>query len=124
MKKKNENRSLYAIIGIFLLALGLYFVSENIIVRTGFYQLHFGRHSLPGLIVVPFIVGVILMFVYPDKFISKIAICLGILIIFASVIAGTTFIFRSTSLFNYLLMLIGIFGGVGLLIRFYLTRTK
>ena len=63
---------------------------------------------------VPFIAGIIWLFVNVDSFGAKLLTVLGIVVILASIIANIQFIFRATSLYVYLIMLILIFGGAAL----------
>ena len=70
-----------------------------------------------GLVVVPFIAGVIWFCVNTDSFGAKLLMGAGLVIIVASVIAATEFRFRYTSLYNYLIMLILMFGGAALVLK-------
>ncbi len=74
---------------------------------------------------VPFIAGVIWFCVNTDSFGAKLLMGAGLVIIIASVIAGTEFVFRYTSLYNYLIMLILMFGGAALVLKvFAMIRRK
>ena len=64
--------------------------------------------------VVPFIAGIIWLFLNVDSVGAKILTVLGIVIILASIISNIRFVFRSVSLYAYLIMLILIFGGAAL----------
>ena len=64
--------------------------------------------------VVPFIAGIIWLFLNVDSVGAKILTVLGIVIILASIISNIRFVFRSVSLYVYLIMLILIFGGAAL----------
>ena len=52
-----------------------------------------------------------------DSFGAKLLTGAGLLMIVASVIAGTEFVFRYTSLYNYLIMLVLMFGGAALILK-------
>ncbi len=118
-KKKNPRNELYEfLIGFALVVTGFYTFSQNVSVHTGFASFRIGNFQVgAGLIVVPFIVGIIMLFVMDNSFVPKLVTFAGVLIIITSVIMGTEFHFRTTSLYVYLLMLIGIFGGGALVLK-------
>ena len=112
--KKGRNPLAQFMIGMVMLAAGLYWFLSNVTVMTHFgFQLWNFRVGA-GLIVVPFIAGIIWLFVNVDSFGAKLLTVLGIVVILASIIANIQFIFRATSLYVYLIMLIWIFGGAAL----------
>ena len=112
--KKGRNPLAQFMIGMVMLAAGLYWLLSNVTVMTHFgFQLWNFRVGA-GLIVVPFIAGIIWLFVNVDSFGAKLLTVLGIVVILASIIANIQFIFRATSLYVYLIMLILIFGGAAL----------
>ena len=112
--KKRRNPLAQFMIGMVMLAAGLYWFLSNVTVMTHFgFQLWNFRVGA-GLIVVPFIAGIIWLFVNVDSFGAKLLTALGIVVILASIIANIQFIFRATSLYAYLIMLILIFGGAAL----------
>ncbi|SCH22844.1 Uncharacterised protein [uncultured Clostridium sp.] len=112
--KKRRNPLAQFMIGMVMLAAGLYWFLSNVTVMTHFgFQLWNFRVGA-GLIVVPFIAGIIWLFVNVDSFGAKLLMVLGIVVILASIIANIQFIFRATSLYVYLIMLILIFGGAAL----------
>ena len=112
--KKRRNPLAQFMIGMVMLAVGLYWFLSNVTVMTHFgFQLWNFRVGA-GLIVVPFIAGIIWLFVNVDSFGAKLLTVLGIVVILASIIANIQFIFRATSLYVYLIMLILIFGGAAL----------
>ena len=102
------------VIGLIMLAAGLYWFMSNVTVSTHFGFHLWGYHIGAGLVVVPFIAGIIWLFLNVDSLGAKILTVLGIVIILASIISNIRFFFRATSLYAYLLMLIFIFGGAAL----------
>ena len=109
MKKKGNPLAEF-LIGLAMLAAGGYWFLNSVSVSTGFYM-------NGGLVVVPFIAGVIWFCVNTDSFGAKLLMGVGLVIIVASVIAATEFRFRYTSLYNYLIMLILMFGGAALVLK-------
>ena len=117
MKQKGNPLAQF-LIGLAMLVSGGYWFLSSVAVHTAFYSLRLGGMRLNGgLVVVPFIVGVIWICVNTDSFGAKLLTGAGFLMIVASVIAGTEFVFRYTSLYNYLIMLVLMFGGAALILK-------
>ena len=117
MKQKGNPLAQF-LIGLAMLVSGGYWFLSSVAVHTAFYNLRLGGMRLNGgLVVVPFIVGVIWICVNTDSFGAKLLTGAGFLMIVASVIAGTEFVFRYTSLYNYLIMLVLMFGGAALILK-------
>lgn len=77
----------------------------------------FGLNVNSGLVIIPFIIGVVWLFAKPGSFGAKLVTGLGFLLIIVSVIASTTIRLQRLTLFEWILYLVLIFGGVGLLAR-------
>ena len=89
------------------------------------YTWMFGSFRLAtGLILVPFIIGIIILFYNPKSLIGKIVTIIGICIIVATIIMSIKIVFKSTSLFNLILMIGMIAAGSGLLLRWYFKKRK
>ena len=122
--KKGSNELLQFLAGLGMLVAGLYWFMSSVTVRTGFFSLRIGPLSSGGLVVVPFIVGIIWLFINSDSFAAKLVTGLGLLLIVASIIAGTSFIFQRKNLYEYLLMLVFIFGGGALVLKVLFANNK
>lgn len=123
MKKRNP--LLQFIIGLIMLTVGAYWFMASVTVRTGFFGLNIGGMNISGgLIVVPFIVGIIWLFLNFDSIGAKILIALGLLLILASIIMNTHFDFRQRNLYEYLIMLLFIFGGGALTLQVLFAKPK
>ena len=112
--KKKKNPLGQFVIGMVMLAAGLYWFMSNVTVSTYFGFHIWGYRLGAGLVVVPFIAGIIWLFLNVDSMGAKILTAVGVVIILAAVISNIRFIFRATSLYVYLIMLILIFGGAAL----------
>lgn len=77
-----------------------------------------------GMTVIPFIIGVVWLFVNPDSFAAKLVAGLGVLIILACIIMSTRFSMIGVSLYEWLLMLVLIFGGGGMVARILFKTPK
>lgn len=120
MKKRKQNDLLIFLGGLAMLVAGLYWFMTKVTVHTDFFggRLHFGSFQInSGLIVVPFIATIIWLFVNPDSFLAKIAVGLSVILIIAAIIMNTSFYFSPTSLYEYLLILVFIFGGGAMVLR-------
>lgn len=122
--KKEKNDLVVFLVGIIMLAAGLYWFTSSVTVSSGFYSWRLGGISLGGLVVVPFIVGICWIFTNPDSIGAKIVTVLGIVVLLASVIAETRFIFRNRNLYEYLVMLIFICGGAALTAKVLFAKPK
>lgn len=124
-KKDEGNPLMELVIGIALLAAGLFMFSKRVIVNTGWYTWRIGSFSLSsGTVVIPLIIGIIWYFYNPKSIISKIIIGLGAIFIVLSVIMSVSINLVATSMYDYILILGMIGAGLGLLLRNYSRRKK
>ena len=123
MKKRNP--FIQFIIGLAMLVAGGYWFMSSVTVTTGFYGLRIGNMRVSGgLVVIPFIAGVIWMFLNSDSIGAKILTGLGLVVILASVIMSTNFVFHNRTLYEYLVMLVLIFGGAALTLQVLIAKPK
>lgn len=110
--------------GLIMLAVGLFFLSQKVIVSNSFWGggMHvMGIHINSGLVVVPFIFSLVWLFVKPGKG-SKAAIVLSVILIVASLIQSTRFYIQYVSLFDWIIMLVLIFGGMAFIAKSMLMK--
>lgn len=123
MNEKNPLLTFF--VGLALLGAGLYWLLNSVTVTSGWGMgyIHFwGVATVPsGLVIVPLIVGIFWWVMKPDSFLAKALTVLGVVIIVAAIIASVHFHFNETSLYNYLIMIVMIVVGAGLLARVLLT---
>lgn len=121
MKKRKQNDLLVFLGGLAMMVAGLYwFMTKVTVTSAGLFggMLSFGSFQFnSGLIVVPFIATIIWLFVNPDSFLAKICVGLSVILIIAAIIMNTSIYLRPTSLYEYLLMLVFIFGGGAMVLR-------
>ena len=113
--KEAKNELMQFIAGIVMLAVGLYIFSQKVIVFSGygFFFIGGGRFS-SGLIIVPLIIGIVWMFITGANFASKVFTSLSVLLIIVSVIMSTHIHLSAMTLYEWILLLVLIFGGAGL----------
>lgn len=129
MAESNEKRkatdSIEFYIGLILLALGLFFILNKTVVSSGFgfYSWRIGSFSISsGLIVIPLIAGIIWLFYNPKSILAKILSILGGIFIIASIIMNIDIRFTTTSMFDYIIMLILMAAGAGLLLKSFFKK--
>ncbi|TQV61846.1 MAG: hypothetical protein FNT29_10520 [Halothiobacillaceae bacterium] len=107
-------------VGEFLLGLGMavsggYMLMQKVVVSTGSWL--FYGHNAFGLSLLPFMFGAGMLFFNGRSRIGWLLMYSGLIIIFAGILLNLRIYFQSTSLFDTLLMLFLLAGGVGLLAR-------
>lgn len=116
--KPRSNSLLTFFVGLILLGVGLFILSHKVIITSGFGWFRLGGFEAPfGLTTVPFIIGLVWMFVQPDRFLPKVVITLGVVFILAALIMSIHFYFVRTTLYEYILIFGMIAAGSGLLLR-------
>jgi hypothetical protein len=103
------------VLGFIMVCLGGYFLSNQVSV-AGSYWNFYGTSTF-GLTLVPLLFGVGLLFWKSKSLVGWILTIAGALFILAGVIANMHIYFQPTSLFNTLVMLILLVGGLGLIAR-------
>ena len=80
--KEAKNELLQFVAGVIMLVVGLYILSQKVMVSStyGFFSLWGGTFS-SGLIMIPFIIGVVWMFATGGSFASKVFTALSVLLI-------------------------------------------
>jgi hypothetical protein len=123
--KKPKNELMTFVAGLVMLVVGLFIFSQKVIVYSSF----FGGFSLwgarfsSGMVIIPLIIGIVWMFA-TDSFISKVFSALAGLLIVVAVIMSTSIHLSAMSLFEWILILVLIFGGLGMIGRVVLADRK
>jgi hypothetical protein len=103
------------LLGAALVVGGGYLLLSQVTVTTGFWT-WFGYDAF-GLSLVPLLIGIGILFFNGKSLVGWALTLGGALIILLGIITHLTIFFRSTSLFNTLLILGGLVGGIGLVAR-------
>lgn len=103
------------LVGFVLAVVGGWLLLNQVTVTSGMWTL-WGYNSF-GLSLAPFIGGVALLFFNGKSALGWLLMLGGLAIVLAGVIANLQIYFRPTSLFNTLMMLVLLFGGIGLIAR-------
>lgn len=119
-KGSSNNELLQFFIGFLLLGGGIYWVLNSFEVSSGFgygYYSFFGLRITGGVMLIPLLVGIGLLFFLDKKVIGGFVTALGLLVILISLLSSLTFRARYNSLYVYVLMFGMIAAGAGLLIK-------
>ncbi|HVH33076.1 MAG TPA: hypothetical protein VM847_03080 [Tahibacter sp.] len=103
------------LLGFALAVAGGWLLTNQVIVSGGSWSL-WGYSSF-GMSLVPFVLGIALLFFNGRSVIGWLLLIAGLVIIIAGVLVNLHVYFVATSLFNTLLILVLLFGGIGLIAR-------
>lgn len=102
-------------VGLVMAATGGYLILSQVQVTTSFWR--FAQYGGFGLTLLPLLAGIALLFYNGKSVIGWLLTAAGAAIVLASVLMNMDIYFRQTSLFNTLVMLALLFGGLGLVAR-------
>ena len=107
-------------IGLFLFGLGMaiagaYLLTTQVTVTSGTWR--WGGYNAFGLSLIPLILGIGILFFNGRSVIGWLLTFAGTIIIFVGILTNLDIYFRQTSLFNTILMLVLLTGGIGLVAR-------
>lgn len=108
------------LLGLVMAAGGGYLFLEKVTVRTSFWTL-FGFNAF-GLSLIPLLLGILLLFYNGKGILGWLLVVAGLAIVFAGVLMSLDIFFQPTSLFQTLMILILLVGGIGLIGRSLLPR--
>jgi len=114
-----KNQLTMFVVGLVMLAAGLYWFTSMVQVTVGWGAgLRIGGATVPsGITLVPLIAGILWVFFNPRSMGAKILLLIGVVILIASVLMTIRFQMPRTSLFEFIMVFIGIAGGAGLVSR-------
>ena len=101
--------------GLAMVVVGGYLLLNQVTVHSGFWS-WFGGNTF-GLTLLPLLVGIGFLFFDARSTVGWVLTALGALIIVAGIIANLQIYFQPTSLYNTLIMLALVAGGMGLIVR-------
>ena len=108
-------------LGFVMAVAGGWLLTNQVTVTSGYWRL-WGYNAF-GLSLLPFVVGIAFLFFDGKSIVGWVLTIAGAVIIFVGIIANLEIYFRSTTLFNTLLMLVLLLGGIGLIARAVRSRT-
>jgi hypothetical protein len=105
------------LVGLALVIVGAYLLLDRVTVHGGYWSWFGSSQTSFGITLIPLLLGVGLLFYDGKSLLGWLLAGSGALIIFAGIIANLQIHFRSTSLFNTLIVLGLIMAGLGLVAR-------
>lgn len=115
---KKENELLEFFVGFILLGIGLYMLAQQVDVRMSWYSWHFGTLRVAtGMVFIPLLCGVIWQVINSKSKMAKLLTVLGAVIIVVTVIMSVDIVFRTTTMYSYIIILLMICIGAGLLAK-------
>jgi hypothetical protein len=107
------------LLGLAMMCVGGYLLMNQVSVHGGFWRFDFagGYGRSFGITLLPLLFGIAILFFDGRSLAGRFLTGAGALFIFAGIIANLDIHFRQTSLFNTLVMLILLVGGIGLVVR-------
>lgn len=106
-------------LGLVMVVVGGYLLMNQVTVHGGYWQWRglgsAGRNF--GVSLIPLLFGIGILFANGRSIIGRVLTGVGSLIILVGIIANLDIHFQQTSLFNTLVMLICLVGGIGLVVR-------
>ena len=118
MSRKNDFY-LFFWSGLIMMVVGLFFLSQKVTVTNSFWgggMRLMGMYINSGIVMVPFIFSLIWLFIKTNMA-SKVALVLSVILILASLIQSTRFYIQYLSLFDWVVMLVLIFGGMAFIAK-------
>ncbi len=117
-KEKKASDFIEFYIGILLIIAGVFFLLSKAVVRSGFYGFTVGGISIStGLVVIPLMLGIIWLVNNPKSILARLITIAGSIFIVGSIIINIRITFTTTSMFDYLIMMLLIAGGLGLILK-------
>ncbi|HEY3806684.1 MAG TPA: hypothetical protein VGL61_28975 [Kofleriaceae bacterium] len=107
------------LLGFIMAVVGGYLLMQEVSVHGGYWNFGFagGYGRSFGLSLLPLLFGIGILFANGSSFAGRILTAAGALIILAGIIMNLDIHFQETSLFNVLIMLVLLVGGIGLIVR-------
>ena len=111
------------LLGFALACAGGWLLTNQVVVSSDYFATGFVipfvqyRMNSFGLSLIPFIIGIAMLFFDGKSIGGWLLTIAGLVIILAGILMTLHIVFRPTSLFNTLTMLVLLFGGLGLIIR-------
>lgn len=104
--------------GILLIVAGLFFLLSKAIVHSGFYGISIGSLNIStGIIVIPLMIGIIWLVNNPKSIFARLITIAGAIFIIGSIIINIRISFTTTSMLDYVIMMVLMAGGIGLILK-------
>lgn len=116
--KRKPTDTLEFYVGIVFIFAGIFFLLSKAVVRSSWVTFTVGGINVStGLIVIPLMIGVAWLFYNPKSFAAKLITVFGSIAIIGAIILSLRITFTTTSLIDYLIMIVLIAAGAGSLLK-------
>ncbi|MEJ7596811.1 MAG: hypothetical protein WKG01_02775 [Kofleriaceae bacterium] len=115
------------LLGIVMVIIGGYLLFNQVQVHGGYWRFGFlgsGGGSSFGVTLIPMLIGIAILFANGRSLVGRVLTGAGALVILVGIIANLDIHFQTTSLFNTLMMLVLLVGGIGLIVRSVMPMTR
>jgi len=102
-------------IGLGMAIAGAFLITNQVVVTSSFWSI-WGYNAF-GLSLLPLIFGIGILFFNGKSIVGWLLLFVGVVIIFAGILMNLQIYFQPTSLFNTVIMLVLLAGGIGLVAR-------
>ena len=102
-------------IGLVMALIGAYMLTNRVTVASSYHS-SWGYNTF-GLSLLPLIFGIGILFFNSKSIAGWVLLAIGVVIIFAGILLNLQISFQPTTLFNTIMMLILLAGGIGLVLR-------
>lgn len=111
------------IVGIILAAVGVFWILQSAEVTFNWYFLRLGGFFLPtGVAALPLVVGIGMLVYNPRALANKLVFTIGLAVLILALVLSVRIYFRTSSLFEFIMMFGMLAGGVGLILRALLKK--
>lgn len=118
--KNAKNELLQLLAGLLMLVAGMFILAQKVMVTSTFTSFGFMIADFRfgnGLIMLPFIIGIMWMFGSGGSFLSKLFTIASVVFIIVAIVMTTNISLVRMTLYEWILILVLIFGGAGMLSR-------
>ena len=102
-------------VGLVMTIAGAYIITNQVVVVSSFWTL-WGYNTF-GLSLIPLIIGIGMLFFNGKSIIGWVLLFIGVVIIFTGILMNLQIYFQRASLFNTIIMIVLLAGGIGLILR-------
>jgi hypothetical protein len=103
------------VLGLAMAVAGAYLITNQVVVLSGFWSV-WGYNAF-GLSLVPLIIGIGILFFNGRSMVGWVLLFIGVVVIFTGILMNLRIYFERTSLFNTIVMIVLLAGGIGLIFR-------
>lgn len=102
-------------LGLAMAIAGAYLITNRVMVASGFWSMW--GYNMFGLSLVPLIIGIGILFFNGKSIVGWLLLGIGIIIIFTGILMNLHIYIQPTGLFNTIIMIVLLAGGIGLIFR-------